>query len=362
MGTGYTFLAALGLSLVLTPAVRAFARKVKALSYPNERSVHRIPIPYLGGVAIYVASVAAMLLSKAAKDPALIKALVSGGFVILVVGIVDDLAGLKPWQKLIGQFLSGIPVLMSRVSISFVTDPVTGTVKLLGMAALPITLIWIMSFENLINLSDGLDGLAAGVTAITAVVIVFAASKAGAPRVCPVAAAVAGSVLGFLPYNFHPASIFMGDAGALYLGLALAVLSIQGLVKSTVMMSVFAPLLTLLIPISDAAFAVIRRKFMGMPASGADRDHLHHRLLELGLGYRQSVFIIYLVSLGFGALGLVASFIPIYQGASIAGLAVMALLVVMHRTGLLTVNRHSDGHMDGHSHRRSSVRETPRRP
>lgn len=356
MDTGYTFLAALGLSLGLTPAVRVFARRVKALSYPNERSVHRTPIPYLGGVAIYVASVAAMLLSKAPKDPALIKALASGGLVILVVGIIDDLAGLKPWQKLIGQFLSGIPVLLSRVSISFVTDPVTGAVKLLGMAALPITLIWIMSFENLINLSDGLDGLAAGVTAITAVVIVFAAGKAGAPRVCPVAAAVAGSVLGFLPYNFHPASIFMGDAGAMYLGLALAVLSVQGLVKSTVMMSVFAPLLTLLIPISDAAFAVIRRRSTGMPASRADHDHIHHRLLELGLGHRQSVLIIYLVSLGFGALGLVASFIPVYQGASIAGLAVTALLVAMHRTGLLTVS----GRSNGRSNRHSGVRQTSR--
>lgn len=330
---------ALGLSLGLTPVVRALARKTGALCYPNERSVHRVPVPYLGGVSIYLASVLAVSLIKSPKDPVLVRALTYGGVFILIVGLVDDLVGLKPWQKALGQILSGVLVLALRINISFVSDPWSNTVKVLGFLAVPVTLFWIVSFENLINFSDGLDGLAAGVTAITATVIVFAANKAGAPKVCPVAAAIAGSVLGFLPYNFHPASIFMGDAGALYLGLALASLSIQGLVKSAVLMSVFAPLLALLIPISDAAFAIIRRRSAGMPASRADRDHLHHRLLELGLGHRQCVYIIYFVSMGFGALGLVASFIPLAQGVSIAGVAVVALLLTMHRTGLLSVRQ-----------------------
>jgi UDP-GlcNAc:undecaprenyl-phosphate GlcNAc-1-phosphate transferase len=231
--TSYAFLTAFALSLIGTPLVRHLARRAGALVYPSDRSVHKVPVPHLGGVAIYVSSVAAMLISRP-LDRTAESALIFGGLVILAVGVVDDFFKLKPWQKALGQVASAGIVMAIGVDISFLTNPFSHTPTVLGALALPLTLGWIVSFENLVNLSDGLDGLAAGVAGITATVIVFASAKAGAFGIPPAAAAIAGSVLGFLPYNFHPASIFMGDAGAMYLGLALAVLSVQGLVKSAV--------------------------------------------------------------------------------------------------------------------------------
>lgn len=333
----YAFLLALVLSLTLTPLVRAFARRVGALCYPNERSVHRSPVPYLGGVAIYIAS-ASVIILFGGGDQAAKNATVIGGLLILIVGVIDDLLELRPWQKVLGQLVSAAVVMALGVSISFVTNPFASEIVNLGVASIPLTMLWVVSFENLINLSDGLDGLAAGVVAITATVMVFAARRAGSVAICPSAAAVAGATIGFLPYNFHPASIFMGDAGAMYLGLALSVLSVQGLAKSAVAMSVLVPILALLVPISDAAFAIIRRKFSGTSIARADHDHLHHRLLELGLDQRQAVLLIYLVSLGFGLLGLVSSFIPIAQGGPIAASAVIGLFAAARRAGLLTIS------------------------
>lgn len=346
--TPYTFLIAFALSLILTPLARMFARKVGALYYPNERTVHRVPIPLLGGVAIYASSVGALLVLRPSPiDQTAEYALIFGGLVILIVGLIDDLHPLKPWQKLIGQALSAGVVMAVGVSISFLTNPFSGLLTLLGLIAMPLTLLWVISFENLVNFSDGLDGLAAGIAAITATVIVFASSRVGAFGIPPAAAAIVGSVIGFLPYNFHPASIFMGDAGAMYLGLALAVLSVQGLVKSAVFMSVLAPIFALMVPISDTAFAIIRRKVAGLPVSQADHDHLHHRLLELGMGQRKAVVSIYLVSVVFGGLGLISGFVPVQSGGPIAGLAVLGLFAAAYRAGLLTVGGRRNG--KGHS-------------
>lgn len=338
MRTVYVALVAFAFSLGLTPLMRAFARKVGAFYYPNSRSVNKVPIPLLGGIAIYLASVVSLLVVKPGADPVAQSTLMVGGFVILVVGIIDDLHPLKPWQKVIGQVISAAVIMAMGISISFLTDPFSGVLLHLGFIAIPLTLFWVVSFENLINLSDGLDGLAAGIVAITSTVIIFASDKAGAYNIPPIAAALTGSVLGFLPYNFHPASIFMGDAGAMYLGLALAILSVQGLVKSAVFMSVLAPIFALMVPISDTAFAIVRRKLTGQPVSQADHDHLHHRLLELGMGQRRAVLSIYLVSLLFAGLGLISGFVPVRSGGPIAGLAILGLFIAAHKAGLLTIN------------------------
>lgn len=330
------FVIAFLLAVVLTPLVRALARRFGAMAYPNQRSVHSRPIPYLGGVAIYAASVAAIMLTGP-QDKATQQGIIFGGLFILIVGIIDDLYTLKPWQKILGQLGSAIVVVAFGVDIAFVTDPFTGTIRFIGSLAIPITILWVVSFENLINLSDGLDGLAAGISGITALVTVFVSAKAGVPSVSLAAAAIAGGVLGFLPYNFHPASIFMGDAGAMYLGLALSVLSVQGLVKSTVAMAVFAPILALLVPISDAAFAIIRRRTLGQPVSRADHDHIHHRLLELGLSQKKAVIAIYVVTGVFGLLGLFSTFLPVSGGGPIAGLAVLGLFFVANKLGILTI-------------------------
>ncbi len=306
------------------------------MARPNERSIHSRPIPYLGGAAIYLASVMAIL-AFGPQDKATQMAIVFGGFFILLVGLIDDLYTLKPWQKILGQFGSALVVVFCGVDISFLTDPFTGAVRILGFLTIPLTIMWVMCFENLINVSDGLDGLAAGITGITALVTVFVSARAGVPSVSLAAAAVAGSVFGFLPYNFHPASIFMGDAGAMFLGLALSVLSVQGLVKSTVAVAVFAPVLALLVPISDAAFAIFRRKSLGGPISRADRDHIHHRLLELGLSQKKAVIAIYIVTGVFGCLGMFSTFLPISGSGPIAGLAVFGVLMAAQRIGIFAM-------------------------
>ncbi len=348
MRTVYAFSAALLFSLAITPTIRWIAKKTGAMVYPNSRSVHRKPVPHLGGVAIYLASVASMLIFPP-DDRVAMYSVILGGLIMLIVGTIDDIKDLTPIQKLIGQVISALVVIWMGISISFITNPFTGAVTMLGFLAVPLTVGWVVSFENLVNLADGLDGLAAGVSGITALVMVFAANKAGATGISTAAAALAGSVLGFLPLNFHPASIFMGDGGALYIGLALSVLSVQGFVKSAVFMSVLAPILAMMVPISDAAFAIIRRGLAGTGVARADRDHLHHRLLELGMSQRQAVLIIYVVSLGFGALGMVSSFVPLRQGGPLAALAILGTLVVAQRVGLLTVTAKSKGRSRSHN-------------
>lgn len=315
---------------------RALARKLGFMAYPDERSVHRRPVPYLGGVAIYLASIAAILVTGP-QDRATRLALIFGGLFILVVGIIDDLYNLKPWQKVLGQLGSALIVVALGVDITFLTDPFTGKIRFTGLFAIPLTILWVVSFENLINLSDGLDGLAAGISGITALVTVFASVRAGVPSVGLAAAAVAGSVFGFLPYNWHPASIFMGDAGAMYLGLALSVLSVQGLVKSTLAMAVLAPILALFVPISDAAFAILRRRSLGRPVARRDNDHIHHRLLELGLGQKKAVITIYIVTAVFGVLGVFSTFLSISSSGTLAGLAVLGGLLIAHKMGILAL-------------------------
>lgn len=332
-----TFTAALLLSFMLTPAMRLLASRTGAMARPNSRTVHRVPVPYLGGVAIFLASVLAVLLARSGTDSAR-RALVLGGSFILLVGLVDDLRELKPWQKLIGQVLSGVVVVLCGVRTSFITDPLSGEIFLLPpWLAVAFTVLWVVSFENLINLSDGLDGLAAGVVAIASAVMAVSASRAGTADLIPMALAVAGSVLGFLPYNFHPAKIFMGDAGAMYLGLALACISAEGLVKSAAAMTLLAPIFALLVPISDAAFAVVRRRLAGQPVSRADHDHIHHRLLEMGLSHRQVVLLIYLVSSLMGGLGLLSSLVPVQMGAPTAILGVATVYVVCWRLGIFSL-------------------------
>jgi len=332
----FAFIVAFALALGLTPLVRALARKSGFMAYPDERSVHQRPVPYLGGVAIYLASVAAVLVTGPQNRPTQ-QALIFGGLFILIVGIIDDLYNLKPWQKVLGQLGSALIVVALGVDISFLTDPFTGKIRFTGIFAIPLTILWVISFENLVNLSDGLDGLAAGISGITALVTVFASVRAGVPSVGLAAAAIAGSVFGFLPYNWHPASIFMGDAGAMYLGLALSVISVQGLVKSTLAMAVLAPILALFVPISDAAFAILRRRSLGRPVARRDNDHIHHRLLELGLGQKRAVLTIYVVTAVFGVLGLFSTFLPISGTGPLAGLAVLGVLLVAHKMGILAL-------------------------
>lgn len=331
------FIIAFVMSLLLTPMVRELSRRLGAVAKPNNRTIHKVPIPNLGGIAIYISTIIALLLIGG-QDGVVKSALIIGGFVITLVGVIDDLYVLRPWQKALGQLLSAIVVVYLGVTIRFLADPFTGHFRVLGWFAVPITILWVVSFENLVNFSDGLDGLAGGIAGITALVTVIATAKAGVYSISTQAAVIAGSVLGFLPYNFHPASIFMGDSGAMFLGLALSVLAVQGMVKSAVALTMIAPVLALFVPISDLMFAVVRRKFSGRPVSQADNDHIHHRLVETGMGQKKAVLLIYTVSVIFGGLGLLSDAVPVGHGSILMGAAVLGLLFAGYKMGILTIN------------------------
>ncbi len=325
----YVFALAFIASLIMTPVVRKIALASGALSQPGLRSVHTKPTPHMGGLAIYIAFSIAIVMAFGWRSEVTWGMLV-GGFVIVLVGIVDDFITLSPRMKVLGQVLAALVLVGFGVRIEHVTNPLTGGMLPLFSLAIPLTVIWVVAMTNIVNLIDGLDGLAAGIASIASFTLMLAAVRMGPDTpgyivTMPLTAALAGSALGFLPYNFNPAKIFMGDAGAMFLGYALAAVSVEGALKSTATVAVAVPILALGLPIFDTVFAIVRRRRKGVPVSSADRDHLHHRLLQLGLTHRETVVAMYFVSgwLGLSALALMelgtlhAAAVIIFIGVSV---------------------------------------------
>ena len=285
-------------SLTMTPLVRSFALNKGATVKPGERSVHTKPIPHMGGVAIYLGFTVGLLATVREVSPETLGLLVGGALTVLL-GVSDDFFVLSPKAKLIGQIITSLVLVASGVRIEFLSNPYGGMI-LLGRFAVPLTVFWIVSLMNVVNFIDGLDGLAAGIVAIASLTMLFVARQIGQFAVATIAGAVAGACIGFLPYNFNPATIFMGDAGALFLGYALAMISAEGTLKSATAIAL-VPVLALGLPIFDTAFAIIRRICNGRSPAAADRSHIHHRLLAMGLNQRQAVVLLYMAS---GLLGL----------------------------------------------------------
>jgi UDP-GlcNAc:undecaprenyl-phosphate GlcNAc-1-phosphate transferase len=227
--------------------------------------------------------------------------LLLGGTVILTVGIIDDLMQLSAKVKLLGQIAAAIVLVLFDVRIEWLTNPFGDMINV-NYLSIPLTIIWVVSLTNTVNLIDGLDGLAAGVSALASLSILFIAIMNGSPVTAILTAALAGATLGFLPYNFNPAKIFMGDTGSNFLGFVLGVISIQGF-KGYTAIAITIPILVLGLPIFDTLFAILRRIANGKSPMEADRGHLHHRLIDMGLSQKQSVLVMYTVS---GLLGLSA--------------------------------------------------------
>jgi UDP-GlcNAc:undecaprenyl-phosphate GlcNAc-1-phosphate transferase len=229
-----------------------------------------------------------------------------GIFIIVGMGIVDDIKQLGPKIKFVLQILAAIAVVwISGDKISIITNPfsTTGITVLSDFIAYPLTIFWIVGITNAINFIDGLDGLAAGVSSISYLSLMFIAILQGEEQTAMIIAILAGSTLGFLPYNFNPAKIFMGDTGSTFLGFTLGVISIQGMMKTYAAISIVIPILVLGLPLFDTTFAIIRRIVQRKSIMAPDRGHLHHRLIDMGFSQRQSVVTMYAVS---GALGLAA--------------------------------------------------------
>ena len=297
------------ISFIATPIMRIIALKVGAVDIPkDDRRVHKKGIPYLGGVAIYLGVIISILIYIPLKSTTTISILI-GGTLIMLSGLVDDFKDISPKAKLLIQIIAGIILVAGGVKINFITNPFSASRGLisLGLFSIPITIFWVVGITNTVNLIDGLDGLSAGVAAISSLSIMLVAKKFGYNDTAIFAAILAGGCIGFLPFNFNPASIFMGDAGALFLGFMLAAISIVGVMKSAATIAVVVPIIILGIPIFDTTFAIFRRLLNGQHPMQADKGHLHHRLLKRGYSQRKTVLILYAISAFFGIFAVLIS-------------------------------------------------------
>ncbi|KNZ70073.1 glycosyl transferase family protein [Thermincola ferriacetica] len=319
-------------TLIMTPLVRRLAFKIGAVDCPNDRKVHCKPMPRLGGVAIFLGFVIAMLVTQEISKITL--GLVIGSALIVALGIMDDIFDISPRLKLLGQIVAALVLVLFGIEVTFVTNPFGGVVNL-GILSIPITLFWIVGVTNAVNLVDGLDGLAGGVATIAAFCLAVIGWLEGQYMVVLPAIILGASTIGFLKYNFHPAKIFMGDSGSMFLGYILAAFSIIGLTKGFAVMSVFVPIFIIGIPIFDTAFAIVRRFMNHQPIFKADKEHLHHCLLEKGLSHRQTVLAIYLFDILLGVSGIVLTQLTTAQSFLVFIGVTLAAFVGADKLGVL---------------------------
>lgn len=287
-----------------TPVVKIFAQKIAMDEPGEERRVHDHPIPRMGGLAIFLGFVISVILF--ADITKQVQGILIGCVIIVATGAVDDIRSLSAVLKLFLQLAAAIIAVAHGVVIEVVMNPnvFSETQHLvLGILSIPVTVIWIVGITNSVNFIDGLDGLACGVSVISSITMLVTALLVSESGVAVILAALTGACLGFIPYNFNPAKIFMGDTGALLLGYVLATMSVVGLFKFYAIVTFAVPLLALAVPLMDTTFAFFRRILRGQNPMHPDRGHFHHRLIDMGLSQKQAVAVLYSVS---AILGLIA--------------------------------------------------------
>jgi len=318
-------------SVLLTPLVKKFAIYIGATDKPNARKVHQKIMPRLGGLAIYLSFIIGYAILRPSDESSL--PIIIGSFIIIITGVLDDRFELSAKVKLLGQLLAAGVVVLGGIQIDFINVPFYGQVDF-GYFSIPITIIWIVAITNAINLIDGLDGLAAGVSSIALITISGMAILMGNVFVTSVGLILLGSTLGFLLYNFHPAKIFMGDTGALFLGFMISVLSLLGF-KNITMLTLIVPIIILGVPISDTFFAIIRRFVNKQPLSAPDKSHLHHCLLNAGFSHKQTVLIIYGIAAMFGLAALIFSQATLWGALFVIVVLLIAIELFVEKIGLV---------------------------
>jgi len=288
----FGFALALVIVLALTPLVGSLARRIGAVDEPGGRRLNELPIPRLGGIALFFAIFVPALVFLDLSRP--LRAILVGAGIATAVGVIDDARDLLWWQKLGGQALAAGVTAGLGVYVDHFTFPVIGVGALPKGVGIAVTIVWIVAIMNMVNFLDGLDGLAAGVCAISAVTFCLIALSLDRAQPAILSAIVFGAALGFLRHNFYPARIFMGDSGALLLGFVLAAISVEGLLKTAAAVALAFPLLVLAIPIIDTSFVVAKRIKHGKPIYSADRFHLHHRFIDRGFSQRRAVLTMYM--------------------------------------------------------------------
>ena len=330
-------LAAALIALVTTPVVRSLAFKMRAVDVPKDnRRMHSHPIPRMGGLAIFLGFLFSVLIFVPLTDE--LRGMLLGAVVIVVLGVLDDIYALPAMPKFLVQIGAALIAVLQGNVITHLSNPnlfSASPIWNLGVLSIPFSVLWIVAITNAVNLIDGLDGLACGVSAISSMTLLVIALTVSEPQVALLLAALAGSCLGFLPYNLNPAKIFMGDTGSTFLGYVLAVVSIQGLFKYATIISFAVPFLLMGLPIFDTCFAILRRVSHGQSPMAPDRGHIHHRLIDMGLSQKQAVAVLYVISaiLGLSAVVLTTS------GVTKAMLFLASLCVAGGVAAMLFLNR-----------------------
>ena len=307
----FSFLVSATVAFLLTPVVRLISLKMGWLDKPNWRKMNKKPMPLLGGVAIYLGFLISILLLIHQKpfvsEIHRFIGILLGSLIIVLAGIFDDIKGLSALKKLFFQITAAVTVYLFGFTIVKISTPLGGTFHLPEIASMALTVIWIVGFTNAVNLLDGLDGLSAGVVAIISGSLFFAAIKAQNPIMAILCITICGSTLGFLPYNFYPAKIFMGDSGSLLLGFILSIISIEGAYKGATFTTMLVPVIAMAIPFIDTGLAIIRRLLSGREIMKADKEHIHHRLLFREGSQKKAVLTLYGLTLSFGLIAVALS-------------------------------------------------------
>lgn len=320
------FLAAFSVSILTTPLAKKISMRLGAIDYPKKRGLHSTPMPRMGGLAIFFGFIAAMtVLIPFIEEFRTIQfgGFIAGAIIIVILGMIDDVKNIKPLTKFSIQLCATIIVVATGTRIEMIMWPMHIYPDVLEVFSIPFTIIWILGITNAVNLIDGVDGLAAGVSSICGSFLMILCILTGSPMAVVFTASLTGSSLGFLPRNFNPAEIYMGDTGSTFLGYVLAVSSIMSLFKTYTLLAILIAILVIAFPILDTVFAMIRRLRNHVPLMTADRGHLHHRLIDMGYSQKQAVVILYVLS---AVAGLIAVLITLGDGMS-AIIATVFLIV-----------------------------------
>lgn len=327
------------ISFAATPMVIALAHKINAIDVPKDaRRVHKKPVPLIGGLAIFLGFLVSVLCFATIDNETM--GILIGAVIIVVVGIIDDMSDMKAVVKLMCQIIAAAIVVYSGVRIEHFANPLS---KWIGSpyivldywVSVAITIFWIVGVCNAVNLIDGLDGLAVGVSSIASISFLVLTLLTNNLNVAILIAAVAGAGFGFLPYNFNPAKIFMGDTGALFLGFILACISIQGFLKMSAVISFAIPVLILGLPIFDTLFAIVRRVLTGRSPMSPDRGHLHHRLMDMGFSQKKTVAILYTMTAALCMTAVVISIKGYMRGMILILAVLLIILASLHLMGEL---------------------------
>lgn len=329
------------ISAILTPFIRILSFRVGAVDKPNKRRINKISMPTMGGLAIFLAyTFSTMFLLRSQMPTRFLWGIFGGEVIIILTGIIDDIFELKPRQKVIGISLAALWVYFFA-GIRMTTISLPFAMIHLGWLSLPITLLWILAITNAVNLIDGLDGLATGVAIIALTTMGITGIfflNVGNTFVAVMIFSLVAACLGFLPYNFFPARIYLGDTGSLFIGFMISVFSLFGL-KNATFITVIMPVIILGVPITDTVFAIFRRLLNRVSISTADKHHLHHQLIQIGLTHRQSVLVIYGIASIFSLIALLYPISTIWGSLLLTVAVLVGLELFVETIGLVGKDR-----------------------